>query len=293
MESLKSEIKIIECPRDAMQGFAHFIPTEVKIQYLNTLLKVGFDTIDFGSFVSPKYIPQMRDTALVLDGLNFSSPQTKLLAIVANARGAGDACKFEQIKYIGFPLSASETFQKKNTNQSIFQAFETVEIISGLCTKNKKVPVIYISMGFGNPYNDFYNLSIIYEMVTVLCSLGIKIISFADTIGMASPIQIADLFSSIVPSYPEIEFGVHLHSSPKDIEEKISAAFHAGCTRFDGALKGFGGCPMAGNELVGNIPTEIIVDFFKANKIGLGIDESALAEALKESGKVFANTLVD
>jgi len=287
MDQYSSIIKIIECPRDAMQGFEHFIPTETKINYLNLLLKAGFDTLDFGSFVSPKHIPQMRDTALVLEKLNLSASKTKLLAIIANYRGAEDACRFEQIKYIGFPLSASETFQKKNTNQSIEQAFESLEEINELCVKNNKTLVVYISMGFGNPYGDVYNSELIFNLVEKLKLLKIKIISFADTVGLAKPDEIFNLYTSIVPQFTEIEFGVHLHSSSNNIYEKIEAAYNAGCKRFDGALKGFGGCPMAEDELIGNIPTELIIDFFEKKEIDLKINKVVLNDALIQVDKVF------
>ncbi len=287
MDQQLSIIKIIECPRDAMQGFDHFIPTETKINYLNLLLKAGFDTLDFGSFVSPKHIPQMRDTALVLEKLNLSATKTKLLAIIANYRGAEDACRFEQINCVGFPLSASETFQQKNTNQSVDRAFESLAAINELCIKSNKTLVVYISMGFGNPYGDIYSFELIFNFVEKLKLLNIKIISFADTVGLATPDEISNLYSLIVPQFTEIEFGVHLHSAPNHIYEKIKAAYNAGCKRFDGALKGFGGCPMAEDELIGNIPTELIIDFFEEKKIDLKINKVVLKDALNEVDKVF------
>jgi hydroxymethylglutaryl-CoA lyase len=279
-------IKLIECPRDAMQGLKDFIPTEVKVKYINELLKVGFDTIDFGSFVSPTAIPQMKDTSEVLKRLDISSSKSKLLAIVANVRGAQDAIIFEEITYLGFPLSISETFQKKNTNKSIAEAFQIVADIQNLCVKNNRKQVVYLSMGFGNPYGDPYNKEYIIEFVKKLRSLGVEIISLADTIGVSNRENIDYLFKSLIPSFPEIEFGAHLHSAPQNALEKIDAAYQAGCRRFDGALKGFGGCPMANDDLVGNIATETLVGYFN-NNVKLAIDKQKFKEALILAGQVF------
>jgi len=279
-------MKIIECPRDAMQGLKEFIPTEKKIAYLNQLLKVGFDTIDFGSFVSPKAIPQLRDTAEVLERLDLANTSSKLLAIVANVRGAEDACGFPQINYLGFPLSISETFQQRNTNKSISEALNAVSAIQDLCVKHNKQQVVYISMGFGNPYNDPYDVEIVEQFADILATLGVKIISLADTIGVSEPTQIEYLFKSLIKKFPAIEFGAHLHSNPKTSIEKIEAAFNSGCQRFDGALKGFGGCPMAKDELVGNMATETIVSFLDS-RVNLKLDKVEFNKALIMANKVF------
>ncbi len=256
-------MQIIECPRDAMQGIKEFIPTNIKIEYLNKLLQVGFDTLDFGSFVSPKAIPQLKDTKEVLSGLKLEGSSTKLLAIIANYRGAEEAMAFEQISYLGYPLSISETFQQKNTNKSISAALEDVSKIRELCGKNKKKLVVYISMAFGNPYNDPFSVDYLEQFTDVLTTLGADIISLSDTIGIATPVQIKDIFSNFNNTYPEINFGVHLHSTKETAAEKIRAALKAGCERFDGAILGYGGCPMAKNELVGNIDTRIILEEIK------------------------------
>ena len=245
-------IKLIECPRDAMQGWKTFIPTEKKVEYLNSLLKVGFDTIDFGSFVSPMAIPQMADTARVLKYLDWELSNSKLLAIVANLRGAEEASVYDAISYLGFPLSVSETFQQRNTNSSIRESLKRVEEMQNICIKTGKELVIYISMGFGNPYGDLYDEDIVFERINQLVAMDIKIISLADTVGVATPEQVYDMTSYLVESLPGVEIGVHLHSTPDNWKEKLEAAIKAGCKRFDGALKGIGGCPMADDELVGN-----------------------------------------
>ncbi len=280
-------MKIIECPRDAMQGIDEFIPTEKKREYINQLLRVGFDTIDFGSFVSPKAIPQLRDTSEVLAGLDLSATKSKLLAIVANTRGAQDACRHEQITYLGFPLSISETFQQRNTNKSIAEALNTVGEMQDLCTKHSKQLVTYISMGFGNPYGDPYDAEVVAQFVGILQTLGIRIVSLADTIGVSTPDQIRRLFTSLSLQYPSMELGVHLHSNPSTAVEKTAAAWESGCKRFDGAIKGFGGCPMAEDELVGNLATETIVSYLesKGDSPGLRMDE--FAKALVLADKVF------
>lgn len=279
-------MKIIECPRDAMQGLKEFIPTPKKITYLNQLLKVGFDTIDFGSFVSPKAIPQMRDTAEVLEKLDLSNTASNLLAIVANVRGAEDACRYSNIHYLGFPLSISETFQQRNTNKSISEALNTVSEIQELCTKHGKQQVVYISMGFGNPYGDPYDTGIVEQFTDILATLNVPIVSLADTIGVAEPVQIEHLFKSLIKKFPAIEFGAHLHSNPKTSLEKIEAAFQSGCQRFDGALKGFGGCPMAKDELVGNMATETIISFLNT-KVSLKLNQGELDKALVLANEIF------
>ncbi|MCE7862398.1 MAG: hydroxymethylglutaryl-CoA lyase [Bacteroidetes bacterium CHB5] len=279
-------MKIIECPRDAMQGLKEFIPTPKKIEYLNQLLKVGFDTIDFGSFVSPKAIPQMRDTAEVLEKLDLSNTASNLLAIVANVRGAEDACRYSNIHYLGFPLSISETFQQRNTNKSISEALNTVSEIQELCTKHGKQQVVYISMGFGNPYGDPYDAGIVEQFTDILATLNVPIVSLADTIGVAEPVQIEYLFKSLIKKFPAIEFGAHLHSNPKTSLEKIEAAFQSGCQRFDGALKGFGGCPMAKDELVGNMATETIISFLNT-KVSLKLNREEFDKALVLANKIF------
>ena len=280
-------MKIIECPRDAMQGIDEFIPTDKKIRYINQLLKVGFDTIDFGSFVSPKAIPQLRDTTEVLAGLDLTHTTSKLLAIVANTRGAEEASKHNAIQYLGFPLSISETFQQRNTNKSITEALETLNDIQQICIASNKQQVVYISMGFGNPYNDPYDVEVVGQFVDILNTLGISIISLADTIGVSTPDQITYLFSSLSKKFPSIEFGAHLHSNPKFALEKIDAAFKAGCKRFDGALKGFGGCPMANDELVGNLATEAILSYLQEKDVISGINAQAFAQALGMADEIF------
>ena len=254
-------IKIIDCPRDAMQGIHEFIPTKIKVEFLNILLKVGFDTLDFGSFVSPKAIPQLKDTKEVLSQLDLNTTETKLLAIVANVKGAIDACEHTEINYLGFPLSVSEEFQQRNTNKSIQQALDNVKAIQELCEKHKKTQVVYLSMGFGNPYGEEWSPEIVGELVQQLSEIGIRIIQPSDTIGVSNPSNITPLFSTLINAFPHIEFGAHLHSNPTTWEEKIEAAYLGGCCRFDGAIKGFGGCPMAKDDLVGNIATENIIRF--------------------------------
>ncbi len=282
-------IKIIECPRDAMQGLHDFIPTVSKIDYINQLLKVGFDTIDFGSFVSPKAIPQLADTNEVLAGLDLADTKSKLLAIIANTKGAEMAVQHKAIQYLGFPFSISETFQQRNTNSSITQSLETVKTIQSLCVKHNKELVIYISMGFGNPYGDVWNNEIVEKWVQEMNNLGIKIVSLSDTIGIANPDSIAYLFKHLIPAFPSIEFGAHLHTTPTTWQEKVEAAFANGCKRFDGAMKGFGGCPMASDELTDNMPTENMVTYFSGLKEEMGINQDAFFKALVSADKVFAN----
>lgn len=280
-------IKIIECPRDAMQGLQHFIPTQTKIDYINQLLKVGFDTIDFGSFVSPKAIPQMADTKEVLAGLNLSQTNTKLLSIIANLKGAEMAVQYPEIKYLGFPFSISETFQQRNTNTSITESLETVKVIQQLCVSNNKELVVYISMGFGNPYGDDWNTEIVEKWVKEMNQLGIKIISLSDTIGIANPETIAYLFKHLIPTFPNIEFGAHLHTTPNTWQEKIEAAYENGCKRFDGALKGFGGCPMAADDLTGNMPTENMFFYFKNLNLETGLNDNEFTHSLLLANQVF------
>jgi hydroxymethylglutaryl-CoA lyase len=271
-----STIKIIECARDAMQGWRHLIPTQKKTRYINALLKVGFDTIDFGSFVSPKAIPQMADTAEVLKGLNVESTTTKLLAIVANMRGAEEAVVYDKITYLGFPFSISPTFQQRNTNSSIEQSLERVEVIQNLCIKNQKKLVIYISMGFGNIYGDEYNETIVLHWVDKMVAMGVEIISMADTVGVATAPQVNSILKTLIPAYPGTEIGVHLHSTAINWRDKVDAAMQAGCLRFDGALKGIGGCPMADDELVGNMDTELMIPYFKDLQLLDNLDIDAL-----------------
>ena len=260
-------MKLIECPRDAMQGIEEFIPTEVKAKYINLLLDVGFDTIDFGSFVSPQAIPQLKDTAEVLKNLELTNT-TKLLAIVANERGASDACNFEEINYLGYPFSISESFQQRNTNSSISESLKRVEAIQKLTITNNKELVLYLSMGFGNPYGDEWNSDIVIKWSELLYSkLDIKIQALSDTIGIANTESIDYLFKALIPSLPNVEFGAHLHTIPENAKKIIESAYKAGCRRFDGAIKGFGGCPMASDDLTGNMPTETMLDWFNENKI--------------------------
>jgi hydroxymethylglutaryl-CoA lyase len=282
-----SPIKIIECPRDAMQGLHQFVPTADKIRYINKLLEVGFDTIDFGSFVSPKAIPQMKDTAEVLANLHLSKSNTKLLAIIANERGAEEAVKYAEVTYLGFPLSLSETFQKKNTNKSIEDAFVDLENIQALCIKNNKTLVTYLSMGFGNPYGDHFDESYMEEFVSRLDQMEVTIVSPSDTIGVSNPEIIKRLFNALISKFPYIEFGAHLHSSPDTSTEKLEAAFKAGVIRFDGAIKGYGGCPMANDDLVGNMATENMLDFFAGNSVNLNINKEKFKEAVKIASEIF------
>jgi hydroxymethylglutaryl-CoA lyase len=280
-------VKLIECPRDAMQGLHDFIPTDVKAAYINQLLKVGFDTIDFGSFVSPKAIPQLKDTAEVLNQLDLSATKSKLLAIVANQRGAIDACNFEEINYLGFPFSISETFQQRNTNSSITESLKRVEDIQNLCVNHKKELVVYISMAFGNPYGDEWNSDIVIEWTQQLSELGVKIIALSDTIGVSNPDNISYLFSNIIPEFNNVEIGAHLHTTPDTWEEKVNAAYQSGCKRFDGAIKGFGGCPMAADDLTGNMPTENLIQYFNQNNITIGLNQEAFNQSMLDALTVF------
>lgn len=286
-----SKIKLIECPRDAMQGVSTFIPTEEKAAYINQLLKVGFDTIDFGSFVSPKAIPQMRDTAKVLEKLDLGASKSKLLAIVANVRGAEDAVQFDEIAYLGFPFSVSETFQIRNTNSTIKESLERVQKIQQLCLRQNKTLVVYLSMGFGNPYGDPWNVETVQRWVNILADMGIRILSLSDTIGVADPKSIAYLFGNLIPPYPDVEFGAHLHTQAHNWREKIETAYENGCFRFDAALRGFGGCPMAKDDLTGNMPTENLLLYFDERDEALDLDRSAFAAASEMVLEVFPEEL--
>jgi hydroxymethylglutaryl-CoA lyase len=280
-------VKIIECPRDAMQGVRDWIPTKEKAQFIQSLLDCGFDTIDFGSFVSPKAIPQMKDTSELLSLLDLSSTESQLLAIVANIRGAKDAVMYDQIDYLGYPFSISENFQMRNTHKTIAQSIETLKEILNLAdSKNKKV-VAYLSMGFGNPYGDPWNIDIVGEWTEKLSNMGVKILSLSDTVGSSNPEIITYLFSELITKYPSIEFGAHLHTTTTKWKEKVSAAYLAGCRRFDGAIQGFGGCPMAKDDLTGNLPTEKILSYFAAEKVNTNVNSISFENAYKEASKIF------
>jgi hydroxymethylglutaryl-CoA lyase len=288
MQSNRSNyIKLVECPRDAMQGWKSFISTEKKIAYINTLLKIGFDTIDFGSFVSPKAIPQMADTKEVIKGLNLGDSHTKLLAIIANERGAEDAVRYNEITYLGFPFSVSETFQQRNTNSSIAESLKRVEAIQELCVNNNKQLVVYLSMGFGNPYGDEWNEEIVVQWAQKLAAMDIKILSLADTVGLATAEQVEQITGYLIQQLPACEIGVHLHSTQQNWREKIDAAIKAGCKRYDGALKGIGGCPMANDELVGNMNTEWLIDLFETNNQVKRMNKDALQQALQMADELF------
>jgi hydroxymethylglutaryl-CoA lyase len=282
-----SKVKIIECPRDAMQGLHDFIPTDKKASYINQLLKCGFDTIDFGSFVSPKAIPQLRDTAEVLSLLEYTS-ETKLLAIIGNERGAKEAANFEEIDYLGFPFSVSEVFQKRNTNATIEESLSKLEGIQSICKKTNKELVVYLSMGFGNPYGETWNAEIVQKWCEILYhSFDVKIQAVSDTIGKASISDVSYLFSALIPALPNVEFGAHLHTKPENAKDLVEAAYASGCRRFDGAIKGFGGCPMATDALTGNMPTEKLLEWLEVNSIPTGIDAKHFEKAYLQAGQVF------
>ncbi|MFX0558138.1 hydroxymethylglutaryl-CoA lyase [Maribacter sp. CXY002] len=283
-----ARIKLIECPRDAMQGIKAFIPAEQKAKYIQSLLGCGFDTIDFGSFVSPKAIPQMINTAEVLSMLDLSRTKSKLLAIVANVRGAQEAVLHEEINYLGFPFSISENFQMRNTHKTIEQSIETLKQIFEIALKAEKEVVTYISMGFGNPYGDPWDVEIVGDWTEKLAAMGAKIISLSDTVGTSDPETISYLFSNLIPKYPQIEFGAHLHTTPSKWHEKVDAAYKAGCTRFDGAVQGFGGCPMAKDELTGNMPTEKMLSYFTAKKAETGVNWMAFEAAYNKATELFS-----
>ena len=281
------QIKIIECPRDAMQGIKMFIPTERKVAYIQSLLRVGFDTIDFGSFVSPKAIPQMQDTAEVLSQLDLSQTTSKLLAIIANTQGAISASQHQEIRYLGFPFSMSENFQMRNTHKTIAQSLITLQEILEIANKTNKEIVTYISMGFGNPYGDPYNVDIVGEWTEKLARMGVKILSLSDTIGSSTPEIISYLFSNLIPKYPNIEFGAHLHTTPSKWHEKVDAAYKAGCHRFDGAIQGFGGCPMAKDDLTGNMPTEKMLSYFTEQKDNTNTSPMSFESAYNMASQLF------
>ena len=292
MVNNNGKIHLVECPRDAMQGWKHIISTNDKVTYLQKLLQVGFDTLDCGSFVSPKAIPQMADTAAVLEqlsnsGWGLTERQTKLLVIVANERGAQDAVKFDAVSYLGFPFSVSPAFQYRNTNSSIEESWHRVEEIQELCLKTGKQLVIYISMGFGNPYGDPYSQEVVMEWVDKMVGIEVKTISLADTVGLATPGQVADITGALVPAYPDVNIGVHLHSTQLNWQAKTDAALNAGCLRFDGALKGIGGCPMANDTLVGNMDTELMIPYFESKGLLKQLNHVALEEALGLAARIF------
>lgn len=280
-------IKIIECPRDAMQGIRDFIPTQKKVDYIQSLLRVGFDTIDFGSFVSPKAIPQMQDTAEVLAQLDLSQTQSKLLAIIANTQGAQLASVHKEIQFLGFPFSISENFQMRNTHKTIAESLVTLQEILDIADASNKEVVAYLSMGFGNPYGDPWNIEIVGEWTEKLSNMGVKILSLSDTIGSSTPEVIDYLFSHLIPKYPQIEFGAHLHTTPDKWHEKIDAAYKAGCRRYDGAIQGFGGCPMAKDDLTGNMPTEKLVSYFTAQKENTNISPMSFESAYNVASRLF------
>lgn len=284
---IREKVKLIECPRDAMQGLNYFIPTDQKLHYLKTLLQVGFDTIDFGSFVSPKAIPQMADTHELIRGIREWDKKSKLLAIIANLRGAKEAIGYELIDCLGFPFSVSETFQIRNTNSTISQSIDRVHEIADLCHQYNKSFVVYLSMAFGNPYGDPWNSDIIAKYIDMLRPFGCQIFALSDTIGIASPDSIYYLFESLIPAFPDLELGAHLHTTPQTWEAKIHAATLSGCRRFDGAIRGYGGCPMAKDELTGNMPMECIIDYFTTGGYDTNINKDLFANAILESDSVF------
>lgn len=288
MKQLSEDLIITECPRDAMQGIETFIPTPLKIEYLNLLLQVGFHTIDFGSFVSPKAIPQLKDTAKVLNGLALDTTKSKLLSIVANLRGAQEACVFQQIYYLGFPLSLSEAFQQRNTNKSIAEAYPLISEIQNLCMQHGKALVVYLSMGFGNPYGDPYEFDYILNAIGKLREMGIQHILPSDTIGVGTPESIKKLFEFIIPNFPDIAFGAHLHTHPNNGIEKLEAAYEAGCRRFDTSIKGIGGCPMATDELVGNIATERLLSFASKHRLTHALDMEKFSAAFQKADHLFS-----
>ncbi|MDC6355262.1 MULTISPECIES: hydroxymethylglutaryl-CoA lyase [Robiginitalea] len=284
---MSDRVKIVECPRDAMQGIREFIPTEAKIRYLQALLGCGFDTLDFGSFVSPRAIPQMADTAQVLSGLDLSRTSTRLLAIVANVRGAEDAVRHPEIRYLGYPFSISENFQMRNTHKTIAESLKILTEILELARAHDKEVVTYISMGFGNPYGDPWDAGIVSDWTRRLVDMGVGILSLSDTIGSSDPETISGLFSELIPAYPEVEFGAHLHTHPRSWKEKVQAAWESGCRRFDGAVQGFGGCPMAKDELTGNMPTEKMLSFFTSRQVDTGVRWMAFEAAYNKATEIF------
>ena len=286
---MPEKVKIIECPRDAMQGIKSFIPTERKIAYIQSLLGCGFDTIDFGSFVSPRAIPQMADTAEVLSRLDLSKSKSKLLAIVANVRGANDASIYPAIDYLGYPFSISENFQMRNTHKTIAQSIDVLSEILEIANATNKEVVTYLSMGFGNPYGDPWSVEVVGEWAEKLANMGARILSLSDTVGTSTPEDINYLFSHLIPKYPNVEFGAHLHTTPSRWYEKVNAAYKAGCRRFDGAIQGFGGCPMAKDELTGNMPTEKMLSYFTENKVDTGVQWMVFEAAHNKASELFSN----
>ncbi len=284
---MKESVKLVECPRDAMQGIEEYISIEKKVDYINALLKVGFHTIDFGSFVSPKVIPQLRDTVAVLDKLELNSGISKLLAIVANERGAHEARRFDQITYLGYPFSVSEIFQKRNTNKTIAESYKLVNCLFDICDKYNKQLVIYLSMCFGNPYREKWNVEIVEKCCEKLIDKGAQILSLSDTIGISNPDSITYLFSILIPKFPDVEFGVHLHVTPSTWRSKIQAAYESGCRRFDSTIKGYGGCPMADDKLIGNMPTEKLLSFINELKLENNINSFAFENVFNKAGQVF------
>jgi len=285
---MSTSVKIIECPRDAMQGIKTFIPTDKKVKYIQSLLGCGFDTLDFGSFVSPRAIPQMVDTAEVLANLDLSKTQSKLLSIVANVRGAQDASKHKEIQYLGYPFSISENFQMRNTHKTIAQSVEVLQEILNIADASNKEVVTYISMGFGNPYGDPWNVDIVGEWTEKLAKMGVKIVSLSDTVGTSNAETIDYLFSNLIPKYPTIEFGAHLHTTLTKWHEKVNAAYKAGCRRFDGAIQGFGGCPMAKDELTGNMPTEKVLSYFTSEKVDTNVNWMVFEAAYNKASELFS-----
>ena len=286
---MPEKVKIIECPRDAMQGIKSFIPTERKIAYIQSLLGCGFDTIDFGSFVSPRAIPQMADTAEVLSRLDLSKSKSRLLAIVANVRGANEASIHPAIDYLGYPFSISENFQMRNTHKTIAQSIDVLSEILEIANAANKEVVTYLSMGFGNPYGDPWSVEIVGEWAEKLATMGARILSLSDTVGTSTPEDINYLFSHLIPKYPNVEFGAHLHTTPGRWYEKVNAAYKAGCRRFDGAIQGFGGCPMAKDELTGNMPTEKMLSYFTENKVETGVQWMVFEAAHNKASELFSN----
>ncbi len=286
---MPEKVKIIECPRDAMQGIKSFIPTERKIAYIQSLLGCGFDTIDFGSFVSPRAIPQMADTAEVLSRLDLSKSKSKLLAIVANVRGANEASIHQDIDYLGYPFSISENFQMRNTHKTIAQSIDILDEILEIAYATNKEVVTYISMGFGNPYGDPWSVEVVGEWTEKLANMGARILSLSDTVGTSTPEDISYLFEHLIPKYPQVEFGAHLHTTPSKWYEKVDAAYKAGCRRFDGAIQGFGGCPMAKDELTGNMPTEKMLSYFTENKVDSGVQWMVFEAAFNKASELFSN----
>ena len=286
---MPEKVKIIECPRDAMQGIKSFIPTERKIAYIQSLLGCGFDTIDFGSFVSPRAIPQMADTAEVLSRLDLSKSKSKLLAIVANVRGANEASIHQDIDYLGYPFSISENFQMRNTHKTIAQSIDILDEILEIAYATNKEVVTYISMGFGNPYGDPWSVEVVGEWTEKLANMGARILSLSDTVGTSTPEDISYLFEHLIPKYPQVEFGAHLHTTPSKWYEKVDAAYKAGCRRFDGAIQGFGGCPMAKDELTGNMPTEKMLSYFTEHKVDSGVQWMVFEAAFNKASELFSN----